>query len=66
MFWRTHAPYVLGFGPPANRYPAALSEPGAAVTAETRICQAALFRWRRQALIDAGVVAIFGGDLAEP
>jgi hypothetical protein len=28
MFWRTHAPYVLGFGPPANRCPAALRRTG--------------------------------------
>ncbi|MGE2832699.1 transposase [Mycobacterium sp. SMC-4] len=26
------------------------------VTAETGICQATLFRWKRQALIDAGVI----------
>ena len=28
----------------------------AAVAAETEICQATLFRWKRQALIDAGVI----------
>jgi transposase-like protein len=31
-------------------------EPVAAVAAETGICQATLFRWKRQALIDAGVI----------
>ena len=31
-------------------------EPVAAVAAETGICQATLFRWNRQALIDAGVI----------
>jgi putative transposase len=33
-----------------------LGEPVAAVAVETGICQATLFRWKRQALIDAGVV----------
>ena len=32
-----------------------LGEPVAAVAAETGICQATLFRWKHQALIDAGV-----------
>jgi transposase-like protein len=31
-------------------------EPVAAVAAETGVCQATLFRWNRQALIDAGVI----------
>ncbi|MFW3115953.1 transposase [Mycobacterium haemophilum DSM 44634] len=31
-------------------------EPVAAVADETGICQATLFRWKRQALIDAGVL----------
>jgi putative transposase len=31
-------------------------EPVAAIAAETGICQATLFRWKRQALIDAGVI----------
>ncbi len=31
-------------------------EPVAAVAAETGICQATLFRWKHQALIDAGVI----------
>ncbi len=31
-------------------------EPVAAVAAETGVCQATLFRWKRQALIDAGVL----------
>ena len=31
-------------------------EPVAAVAAETGICQATLFRWKRQALIDAGLI----------
>lgn len=31
-------------------------EPVAAVAAETGVCQAALLRWKRQALIDAGVI----------
>jgi len=31
-------------------------EPVAAVAVDTGICQATLFRWKRQALIDAGVV----------
>ena len=31
-------------------------EPVAAVAAETGIRQATLFRWKRQALIDAGVI----------
>jgi len=31
-------------------------EPVAVVAAETGICQATLFRWKRQALIDAGVI----------
>jgi transposase-like protein len=31
-------------------------EPVAAVAVETGICQATLFRWKRQALIDAGVI----------
>jgi transposase-like protein len=31
-------------------------EPVAAVAAETGVCQATLFRWKRQALIDAGVI----------
>ena len=31
-------------------------EPVAAVSTETGICQATLFRWKRQALIDAGVI----------
>jgi transposase-like protein len=31
-------------------------KPVAAVASETGICQATLFRWRRQALIDAGVI----------
>src|SRR3954468_24344643 len=31
-------------------------EPVAAVAAETGICEATLFRWKRQALIDAGVI----------
>ena len=31
-------------------------EPVAAVAAETDICQATLFRWKRQALIDAGLI----------
>ncbi|MGY4649620.1 transposase-like protein [Mycobacterium sp. URHB0021] len=32
-------------------------EPVAMVAAETGVCQATLFRWKRQALIDAGVIA---------
>jgi transposase-like protein len=28
----------------------------AAIAAETGVCQATLFRWKRQALIDAGVI----------
>jgi transposase-like protein len=31
-------------------------EPVSAVAAETGVCQATLFRWKRQALIDAGVI----------
>jgi putative transposase len=31
-------------------------EPVAAVALDTGVCQATLFRWKRQALIDAGVV----------
>ena len=31
-------------------------EPVTVVAAETGICQATLFRWKRQALIDAGVI----------
>lgn len=31
-------------------------EPVAAVAAETGVCQATLFRWKRQALIHAGVI----------
>jgi len=31
-------------------------EPVAVVAAETGVCQATLFRWKRQALIDAGVI----------
>jgi putative transposase len=31
-------------------------EPEAAIAAENGICQATLFRWKRQALIDAGVI----------
>ena len=31
-------------------------EPVAAVAVDTGICQATLFRWKRQALIDAGVI----------
>ena len=31
-------------------------EPVAAVAVDTGICQATLFRWKRQVLIDAGVV----------
>lgn len=31
-------------------------EPVAAVSVDTGICQATLFRWKRQALIDAGVI----------
>ena len=31
-------------------------EPAAAVAVETGICEATLFRWKRQALIDAGVI----------
>lgn len=31
-------------------------EPVSAVAVETGICEATLFRWKRQALIDAGVV----------
>ncbi|MDT5285656.1 MAG: hypothetical protein QOF88_545, partial [Mycobacterium sp.] len=31
-------------------------EPVAALAAETGICQATLFRWKRQALIDAGLI----------
>lgn len=31
-------------------------EPVAGVAVETGICEATLFRWKRQALIDAGVV----------
>lgn len=31
-------------------------EPVAAVAIETGFCQATLFRWKRQALIDAGVI----------
>lgn len=31
-------------------------EPVAAVAAATGVCQATLFRWKRQALIDAGVI----------
>lgn len=31
-------------------------EPVAAVAVETGICQATLFRWKRQVLIDAGVI----------
>jgi transposase-like protein len=31
-------------------------EPVAVIAAETRVCQATLFRWKRQALIDAGVI----------
>src|SRR3954453_8039358 len=31
-------------------------EPVAAVAVETGVCQATLFRWKRQALIDAGVI----------
>jgi putative transposase len=31
-------------------------EPVAAVAAETGVCQVTLFRWKRQALIDAGVI----------
>jgi len=30
--------------------------PVATVAAETGICQATLFRWKRQALIEAGIV----------
>jgi putative transposase len=33
-----------------------LGEPVAAVAVDSGICQATLFRWKRQALIDAGVV----------
>jgi transposase len=33
-----------------------LGEPVAAVGVDTGICQATLFRWKRRALIDAGVV----------
>jgi putative transposase len=33
-----------------------LCEPVAAVAAETGVCPATLFRWKRQALIDAGVI----------
>jgi transposase-like protein len=32
------------------------SEPVAVVAAATGICQATLFRWKRQALVDAGVI----------
>ncbi|MGV0677988.1 transposase [Mycolicibacterium fortuitum] len=31
-------------------------KPVAAVAVDTRICQATLFRWKHQALIDAGVI----------
>jgi transposase-like protein len=31
-------------------------EPVTAVTLDTGVCQATLFRWKRQALVDAGVV----------
>ncbi|GJO56601.1 hypothetical protein NJB1604_48690 [Mycobacterium marinum] len=33
-----------------------VGEPVAVVAAETGVCQATLFRWKRQALIDAGVI----------
>ena len=35
-------------------------EPVAAVAVDTGICQATLFRWKHQALIDAGLVCQFG------
>ena len=53
---RSHAPYVFGDGAPANRFRLRSGEPVAAVAAETGICQATLFRWKRQAFIDAGVI----------
>jgi transposase-like protein len=54
---RSHAPYVLGVGAPVNRCSAAIKgEPVAAVAVDTGICQATLFRWKRQAFIDAGVI----------
>ena len=55
---RSHAPSVFVVGAPANRFVSRLrsGEPLAAVAAETGVCQASLFRRKRQALIDAGVI----------
>jgi putative transposase len=55
-FRRSHAPYVSGDSAPAIVARLRSGEPVTAVAVDTGICQATLFRWKRQALIDAGVV----------
>ena len=53
---RSHAPYVSGVGRRQIVARLRSGEPVAAVAVDTGVCQATLFRWKRQALIDAGVV----------
>lgn len=53
---RSHAPYVFAVGARQFAVRPRWGEPVAAVAVETGICQATLFRWKRQALVDAGAV----------
>jgi len=53
---RSPCPVCIRDGAPANCRQAAFGEPVAVLAAETGIAQATLFRWKRQALIDVGVI----------
>lgn len=54
---RSHAPYVFAVGVRQFAVRPRWRELVAAVAVQTGICQATLFRWKRQALVDAGAVA---------